>query len=610
MCGFVGSLGNVDGQDWTEKAVLQMVHRGPDSQQSLEIATSLWMGVARLAMTDPHPRANQPFIDPSSKNAISFNGEIYNYRQIRSELESLGEVFSTDSDTEVLLKFLSRYGIKDVWKLNGMFSFAFYSRSNDSVYLARDFLGKKPLYLKQMGGNFQWSSSQASFGNHGKQFGISDKALGQYLSLGYLLDPTSLHEEVYAVQPGESVSINLTDRKAEVLKLQRSNPTKSDDSRLRTQMHQSVIDRVAGHEKIGISLSGGVDSSIVAIELSNLGLDTTAYTAEWKDSDKKRYNYDADSAKLISKSLGLKLRPVEMIKANQVETELRKFLLAMEEPSNNPSGVSMMRLYASMAEDGQRLVLTGDGSDEIFGGYQRYFSAQILPNILKFRVNRVFNPMFGDTIRESRVPSLINSQLSPRSPASWLYWHWAYSPRELKRILSFHPSINATYELMGKSIEDLVELPDATLGVQSLMMRDHKIWLVMESNRKLDRVSMSHSIEARSPFQDERIISWAHRDLANTKFKQMGKAPLWDAYPELREIGTRSDKAGFTSPVGHWLRSNPELVRKTVSILSEDNRFSVSELVRLQDAPNRGNYRELMQLWSLVVLATWFDLGR
>jgi asparagine synthase (glutamine-hydrolysing) len=263
-----------------------------------------------------------------------------------------------------------------------------------------------------------------------------------------------------------------------------------------------------------------------------------------------------------------------------------------------------------MAEDGQRLVLTGDGSDEIFGGYQRYSSAQILPNLFKLRSNRLLNPVFADTLQESRLPALINSQLSPSSSASWLYWHWSYSPRELQRVLDSQPSINETYRLIGKSIQELVELPKLIPGVQSLMMRDHKIWLPMESNRKLDRVSMAYSIEARSPFQDDRVINWARQDMIKSGFRQMGKVALWDAYPEMRQIGTRNDKAGFTSPVGHWLRGNPELVSRSIQILTRDKRFSRSELTRMQDAPSRGNYRELMQLWSLVVLATWFDLGR
>jgi asparagine synthase (glutamine-hydrolysing) len=598
------------GEAWTKKSVTQMVHRGPDSQKTVGIASGLWMGVARLAMTDPHPRADQPFVDPSTGNAISFNGEIYNYREIRNELEILGEVFHTDSDTEVLLKFLGNFGVKEIWKLNGMFSFAFYSSSEDSIFLVRDALGKKPLYLKQIGRNFYWSSSQRSLRNLDNRFEISDIALIQYLSLGYLLDPTSLYEEIYAIRPGESIRINYKDRTCEVMDLQFSTKEKNNEnSPLRGRIHQSVVDRVSGHNKIGLSLSGGMDSSIVAIELSKLGLETTAYSAEWKDSDKKRYNHDAEAAKLISRSLGLRFRSVEMLESNHVETELRRFLLAMEEPNNNPSGVSMMKLYAAMAEDGQRLVLTGDGSDEIFGGYQRYISAQILPNLFKIRGNRVFSPAFADTLRESRMPALINSQLSNSSSASWLYWHWTHSPRELQRVLNSHPSSNETYGLISESLQKLVELPESMPGVQSLMMRDHKIWLPMESNRKLDRVSMAYSIEARSPFQDDRVINWAHQDMVKSGFKQMGKVALCDAYPEMRQIGTRNDKAGFTSPVGHWLRTNPDLVRRSIQILSRDKRFSRSELVRMQDAPIRGNYRELMQLWSLVVLATWFDLG-
>ncbi len=372
MCGFVGFLGGSNGQSWTEQAVLQMVHRGPDSQQTLRINQKLWMGVARLAMTDPLPRANQPFIDSTSGNAISFNGEIYNYREIRGQLESIGEQFLTDSDTEVLLKFLKIFGVESVSRLNGMYSFAYFSKSENALYLVRDRLGKKPLYLKQTGNCLQWSSSQSSFNNRQHDYAISDIALTQYLSLGYLLDPISLDVQVYSVKPGEAIRINVVDGTLESLKPKFDiHFNDSEETPLRSLIQKSVADRIFGHNKVGLSLSGGVDSSIIAIELSKAEAEVTTYSAVWSDSDKERYNYDSDSAKSISESLGLKFRPVDMIKSDQLEQELRNFLSAMEEPNNNPSGVSMHKLYGAMAEDGQRLILTGDGSDEIFGGYQR-----------------------------------------------------------------------------------------------------------------------------------------------------------------------------------------------------------------------------------------------
>jgi asparagine synthase (glutamine-hydrolysing) len=609
MCGFVGTLGSVNGQIWTENAVKGMLHRGPDAQQTSRIAPDLWMGVARLAMTDPHPRANQPFVDQSSGNAISFNGEIYNYRDLRTKLESFGEEFQTDSDTEVLLKFLSTYGVAQVRQLNGMYSFAFYSKSENALYLTRDFLGKKPLYIRQSNGLIQWSSSQDTFRSRGKGNEISDVALTQYLSLGYLLDPVSLQTDVYSVRPGEAIRIDVKNRKLEVLNTVSNLESNSIlNSQLRTLMHESVSDRVAGHDKIGVSLSGGVDSSIIAIELSKVKAEVTAYSAVWKDSDKQRYNFDAEAARVISKSLGLNFRPVEMVGSKLVEEELRKFLRAMEEPNNNPSGVSMMKLYEAMAGDGLRLVLTGDGSDEIFGGYQRYFSALKLPNLFKVNCSRVLKPMFADSFQPSRTSALINSQLNSNSPASWLYWHWSLNPQELRRILSSKPTINATYLSISEYVSRLAELPEENVGAKTLMLRDHKIWLAMESNRKLDRISMSHSIEARSPFQDERIINWAAQEMNKTKFKVMGKRALWSAYPEIQSVGTRNDKAGFTSPVGHWLRGNPDLISRSIDILSKDRRFTRSELLKLKDAPNRGHYRELMQLWSLVVLSVWLDL--
>jgi asparagine synthase (glutamine-hydrolysing) len=145
----------------------------------------------------------------------------------------------------------------------------------------------------------------------------------------------------------------------------------------------------------------------------------------------------------------------------------------------------------------------------------------------------------------------------------------------------------------------------SVLNTESIMDRDRKIWLAMESNRRLDRTSMYYSIEARSPFQDKEILEWAHAYMLRNRFSSLGKKPLWEAYPELSSLGITKNKLGFTSPVGHWLRKNPAMVKDSLEFLTLDERFNAKELKYYLGAPQRGNYRELMQLWSLVVLAKW-----
>jgi asparagine synthase (glutamine-hydrolysing) len=318
---------------------------------------------------------------------------------------------------------------------------------------------------------------------------------------------------------------------------------------------------------------------------------------------------DASLAAKIATKLGLSFQSVEMLKANQVADGVRDFLIAMEEPNNNPSGVSMMNLYSQIAQSGFRLALTGDGSDEIFGGYARHSNSNKLPNLFRFKSLRIIENVYDDSsLKKYMVKRLVSSQIAPESPLSWLQWHWAFNPKEISRVLRIHDAVSDYSAYMCNCILSL-DSGNLLKNPMAIMKRDHEIWLSMESNRKLDRISMFNSIEARSPFQDNKIIGWARDKFSTEGKRRLNKVDLWNAYPELKSLGVRKDKAGFTSPVGHWLRNNPQLVSSSLSFLAKDERFNSEGLLSLLDAPHRGNYRELMQLWTLVVLSTWLQFN-
>jgi asparagine synthase (glutamine-hydrolysing) len=609
MCGIVGSLKLANGFDWVTEQTNLIHYRGPDSQIVKSITPELVMGVARLAMTDPHPRSNQPMIDQETGNALSFNGEIYNFPELRNKLQSLGVFFETESDTEVLLKYLSNVGLSNLSELNGMYAFAFYSKHENKLYFSRDRLGKKPLYLSQDG------LITSSFKSARIENTISDEALFQFLSLGYLLDPTSTESNHIAVKPGEIVCIDISNSKSNSWNVDYPRIDKYKDfienMDLRNLIGDSVEDRISGHDKVAISLSGGVDSSIIAIEVAARSSKSHAFTARWSDSDKDRYNLDADVAKKVCSKLDINLEQVEMIRPFDLTSELRSFLIAIQEPNNNPSGVSMLRLYSRMAETGHRLALTGDGSDEIFGGYARHTAVNKVRNIFKFQDTNFISNSFAD-VRDghsSIFRRALATQISPDSAFSWLQWHWIFTPRESAYILEEKFIESSVIDRLSNSVVNLSNSVHFK-NPQSLMKRDHEIWLAMESNRKLDRISMKYSIEARSPFQDDRVIDWANSYMMQNRYKKLSKEILWKTYPELSELGVRKDKAGFTSPVGHWLRGNPDLVKESLDYLSRDTRFKRRGLDFYREAPQRGQYRELMQLWTLVVLSTWLQIGK
>lgn len=613
MCGIVGCLKLANGVDWVTEQTNLIHYRGPDSQIVKSITPDLVMGVARLAMTDPHPRSNQPMIDEETGNALSFNGEIYNFLELRNKLQSQGVSFETESDTEVLLKYLGHVGLSNLSELNGMFAFAFYSKNENRLYFSRDKLGKKPLYVSQDGLVIRWTSTINSLKPIRDKNSISDESLFQYLSLGYLLDPATTQANHFAVKPGEIVCIELSNSKLDRWRVNYPSIDQFEDFAenldLRHLIGESVEDRISGHENVAISLSGGVDSSIIAIEVAARAGKSHAFTARWSDSDKDRYNLDADVAKSVCSKLKIDLEQVEMIRPADLSDELRSFLIAIQEPNNNPSGVSMLRLYSRIAETGHRLALTGDGSDEIFGGYARHTAVSKVKNVLNLQNKKLITTSFAD-VRDGKTSLLrraFATQISPDSPFSWLQWHWIFTPRESAHILGDKFIESRVFNSLSQSVVNLSKSTRMNQP-QSLMKRDHEIWLAMESNRKLDRISMKYSIEARSPFQDDRVIDWANTYMMQNRYRKLSKEILWKTYPELNELGVRRDKAGFTSPVGHWLRGNTNLVKESLDYLSRDTRFNKHGLDYYRDAPQRGQFRELMQLWTLVVLSTWLQI--
>ena len=594
--------------EWVREGLSHLSHRGPDSKGIKIASAGLIMGSTRLAMTDPAPRSNQPMVQRDSGNVLVFNGEIYNYRELRDELTSEGIQFQTNSDTEVLLEFLGFYGINLINRLNGMFSFAFFNNNDKTLTFARDRLGKKPLYLTSRDETLYWSSEILPLRSLAAESDVNYDFIHEYLSLGYLLDPTSPIQGIISVLPGQILTFsteNLQKPMNSIIEIPR--PVKSfAEQSMRETIFSAVKQRIEGHKSVALSLSGGLDSTIIGILLSEMDVEVNAYSVNWPDSDKSRYNTDALVAEKIANKLGINFVRVDMVDSSHITTELDKFISIMQEPNNNPSGLSMNKLYNEISKSGERLVLTGDGSDEIFGGYQRYSSAVKIPKIFNFNGTWLEHSLlFNKRSPMREMGNLASSQINPNNISTWLNWHMVFNPKEINELILPNRKSTDVLGSLKSKINLVIPNSEYLNRTESIMARDHKVWLTMESNRKLDRISMAYSIEARSPFQDDNVVHRASRAMKEEKFKTLDKGILKSAFPELRELGVRTDKAGFTSPVGHWLRNNDLLVQESLNDLAKSRMFDAYRLNQFIEVPLRGKYRELMQLWTLVVLARY-----
>ena len=610
MCGIAGVFGDAIDEIWTSKQLEVLARRGPDSKGQLRAGAYCELVACRLAMTDPNPRSNQPFVDSFSNNVIVFNGEVYNYRELRDELIVTFpmENFCTESDTEVLLRWLDKYGVSGISRLQGMFSFAYFNKTRSELMLSRDSLGKKPLYWMRYNNSVYWSSSMKSFSMLSEGF-ISADAQIQYLALGYVLDPNSILRGVHAVSPGQVVRFGIKESDVVILSTQNKSPELKSSMSLRSAIDSAVEHRTDGHEQIAISLSGGVDSSIVSIHLKNSGKRITAFSSFWGDSDKSKYNQDAMYAEKIAERLDINHVRVEMPKVKEIEEYLILYLEAMQEPNANPTGISLYALYQEIASQGFRLVLTGDGSDEIFAGYQRYADLQKIPSFSRSNSTVLRRSLINYHGRLGRAFSRIAlSFVNQDVPETWFYWHGIFSQNELKSLYSKSYEIDRFETAVLERISDLCQTDSFHDPVSKLMARDHSIWLDMESNRKLDRISMHFSIEARSPFQDERVVSMARTEREEIVKDSGTKKMLWDLYPELETLGIRKDKEGFISPVGHWLRGNQQLVDDSLKFLIAQRVFVPSFLDTFKNAAFEKDFRRIKQLWHLVVWAKWAQI--
>lgn len=607
MCGIVGGFGSDVQNHWITEQTKELSYRGPDFQADFELTSHLHFGSARLAMTDPLPRSNQPFRTETS--ALIFNGEIYNHKKIRTELESEGLEFDTESDTEVLIKSLDYWGYSAAEKFQGMFAFAYYNFLDETLTLGRDSLGKKPLYYLISENTLHWSSSLNTLRKLHPKEDLNPSSIFDYLSLGYSIDPLTINQDIFSVLPGYFQQFKFQKGKLiETNRFRLNLKVRGVDSKqdFRESITSAVEARIEGHSAPAVSLSGGLDSAIVALVASQINPNVKAYSASWPDSDKLRYNDDCRRARKIAENLGIEFIEVEIFGRKDLDQNLREFVVAMEEPNSNPSGLSMLNLYRRISQDSHRLVLTGDGADEILGGYPRYSALSRVPNILKLsskRISKILESKRTDS--NSHFFQFLVSQSSNNNFDNWLHWHWNFTPSEL---FELSPSFFNRSE--NEDLRRRVGFLEPNLGANPVsfnMQMDRDIWLNMESNRKLDRISMHYSIEARSPFQDERVIASALHYMHSTKYKVLGKEVLRHTFPELSNLGVRDDKAGFISPIGHWLRGNPAIVQSALKKLTEALPFDANYLLKLSKSPNEGNYRRIMQLWSLIVLSYWIQ---
>jgi asparagine synthase (glutamine-hydrolysing) len=573
MCGICGVVG-IESKDTAEgivrRMMASMVHRGPD-EEGILLASPVAVGMRRLSIVDL-PCGSQPVWNETETLAIVYNGEIYNFRELRVELEALGHRFHTRSDTEVVVHAYESWGDRCVERLNGMFAFALVEMPQGRtgraarVFLARDRMGIKPLYYALVDGKLLFASEVRTLLASGcVPSRISSAAVPAYLLFGSVCEPLTLIEGVASLPPGHSMSVPATvpasapEPKRYWEAPQVAPPTAAPPARhVRALLESAVASHLVADVPVGVFLSSGLDSTAIAALASRARAGIHTFTVAFADAEFS----EAEIARRTAVRLGtdhceLTLSDQEMI------ARLDEAISAFDQPSMD--GINTYFVSWAARQAGLKVALSGLGSDEIFGGYSPFRStagvssaaaaARMLPQPLRALLagGLARTNVFGSSPDSSRKGSA--AFLDPNAlPHPYFFTRLLFTPQAVASALREEPS-SWSSSLWWRWLSDSArraDSMDAFTGVSWLELRSYMLNTLL---RDTDAMSMSHSLEVRVPFLDAPLVEYVLALPENAKRGARPKALLIAALGDLlpEEIVTQR-KRTFTFPWEHWLR--------------------------------------------------------
>ncbi|WP_242927539.1 asparagine synthase (glutamine-hydrolyzing) [Pontibacter vulgaris] len=573
-------------------------YRGPDNL-GYEKINKISLGHLRLSILDLDTRSNQPY---RYKNlSIVFNGEIYNFKDIRNELSEIGYQFETESDTEVLIIGYQEWGKQILAKLNGMFAFAIYDIEKHKIFAARDRVGVKPFYYYWKDGEFEICSQLGPLIS--KNSKVSDEAVSIYLDCGYVPSPFSILKDVYKLSPGNYMEIDIESKSFNIIeywnlkKVEHKNSISYEEAK--RELHELLKDavkiRMQSDVPIGAFLSGGIDSALVASLASKLSDNPIqTYTIGFEDKNYDESKVAEEYSKIIgSRHTKTKCRPNEILEL------LPKFFQVFDEPFADSSALPTL-LLNSVTKENVTVALSGDGGDESFLGYihfdliNKFEKIQFVPHLLRRFLARIpWYKIFGGR------PETISEILSSKNSDELAY-------KIFTGFSSVHKNKNNSWLKYYEQYKKLSHSPKQRAADLNI-----KLWLENDSNVKVDRGSMAYSVEVRSPFLDYRIIEFARSLPINYRYNKGSKKKiLKDILKEyIPQDVFNQPKKGFAIPLGKWIRE--DLRDDVLKELNDKFLRTVSNLdiEKFKEQLNKhllGKNDYSINIWRLYVLAKWY----
>ena len=623
MCGIVGVFGG--DLNSLNSANSLISHRGPDDDGIyINRTLNIGLGHRRLSILDTSSFGHQPMFSDDGKLVLVFNGEIYNYKELRSDLKRKGFVFQGKSDTEVLLKLYLSEGKKMLSKLNGIFTFAILDINSELLFLARDALGVKPLYYSTEDNVFAFASEIKALLKlipNNKELDV--ESINRYLSFLWCPGDGTPLKSVKKLLPGEAIIVKngcITDKwlwyKLPILNNTNKNLDKGRSiSGVTKYLRQAVHRQMVADVPLGAFLSGGLDSSAVVAFAKEVNPDIRCFSIETKGKQDKGFVADLPYAKRVAKHLNVSLDVVS-IESHRMASDLESMIVQLDEPLADPAALNVLYISQLAREQGIKVLLSGAGGDDLFTGYRRHYALQLerywgwLPKSVRTGLESITRNLNTDNSINRRIVKMFNGAGLNSEDRLINYFRWSddpllqslYSP-EFRQQLAGSNSNQIMQDFIDPILTNSSSLDQMLALEQRFFLADHNL-------NYTDKMSMAAGVEVRVPFLDLDLVNFSTKIPDN--LKQRGGVGKWVLKKAMEPYLPRDiiyrPKTGFGAPLRTWMQHDlKEIMRDLLSIESINSRglFSAVNVQKLILDNNQGKIDASYTLFSLLCVEIW-----
>ena len=605
MCGICGFTGEVKDRNKTIRSMTEVItHRGPDSEGYFS-DDYIDMGFRRLSIIDVDD-GHQPIYNEDKTLVLTFNGEIYNYRDLRAELIEAGHTFYTETDSEVLIHAFEEWKEDMLMKLRGMFGFAIYNTKDKSLFIARDFFGIKPMHYTMIDNDLVYASEIKSILKHPrfkKEF--NTKALDSYLSFQYAVPPETFFKGVYCLMPGHFLWF----KNGDIMVERYFEPTFKPDENLTEEDAVNKIDAVFENSvnahkiadvEVGCFLSSGVDSSYVSTYFA----DQKTFTVGFDFGEK--YN-EISFAKALSEKIGVD-HYTKIITSEEFWGAVPEVQYFCDQPLADPSCIALY-FVSQLASKYVKVVLSGEGADELFGGYQVYRSpmhSKLYQTIVPYPLRKLLCKI------ALKMPDIKGRDYIIRSThpleERFIGNAYMYEYKEKQKLLKDPSIARRPQDYTNKYYHRARKYDDVT----KMQYLDINLWMVGDILLKADRMSMANSLELRVPFLDKEVFKVASTlptrlrvNKHNTKY-----ALRQSAMRHMPEFSAQKEKLGFPVPTRVWLKDEKyyNIVKKAFTSTTAQKFFNIDVLTQWLDDHYEGRADTSRQVWTIYVFIIWYNM--